>query len=94
MKRKKKGPGSAKQRGPLKVTIKNYHQTRRCVNADTEEFNVIACNGFSDLDPLRIKIHRGPEKRSRRRRKQSDPEQLVWAEVMEWITKLNSEGAA
>ena len=93
MKRKKKGPGSAKQRAPLKVTIKNYHQTRRCVNADTEESNVIACNGFSDLDPLRIKIHRTPKTRSRRR-KQLDPEQLVWAAVEEWLVKLNDEGVA
>ena len=94
MKREKKGPSWAKQWGQSRLTIKNYHQTVRCVNGDTHENDVIACQGFRDLDPLRIKIHRGPEKRSRRRRKQSDPEQLVWAEVMEWITKLNSEGAA
>jgi hypothetical protein len=33
---KKKGPGSAKQRGLSKLTINNYDNTLRGVNADTE----------------------------------------------------------
>lgn len=94
MKPKEKSPGSAKQRGLSKLTIKNYHRTLRCVNTDTQESDVIACQGFTDVDPLRIKVHRGPKTRSRRRRKQADPEQLVWAEVLEWLVKLNNEAAS
>jgi hypothetical protein len=94
MKRKKKGPGSAKQRGLSKLTVKNYHQTLRCVDTDADECKTIACQGFRDLDPLRVKVHRAPKKRSRRRQKQPDPEQLVWAEAEQWLMKLNDEGAA
>ena len=93
MKRKKKGPGSGKQWGQSKLTINNYDKTLRCVNTDTEESSDIRCKGFTDLDPPRIKVHRAPKTRSRRR-KQCDPEQLVWAEVEEWLTKLNDKAAA
>jgi hypothetical protein len=94
MRRKKKGPGSAKQRGPLKLTINNYNKTLRCVNTEAAESNVIRCEGFPDLDPLRIKVHIALKPPARRRRKQSDPDQLVWVEADEWLTELNDKAAA
>ena len=92
MKPKKKGPSSGKQRGLSKLTIKNYHQTLRCVDTEAEEPKTIACQGFRDLDPLRVKVHRAFKKRSGRR-KRHNPEQLVWAEVEEWLKNLNEKAA-
>jgi hypothetical protein len=94
MKRKKKGLGSAKQRGPLKLTITNYHEPVRCVNNKDTDDGVIACQGFTDLDPLRINVHLALKTRPKGRRKEPDPEQLVWIEVDEWLTKLNEKGPA
>jgi hypothetical protein len=93
MKLKKKGPSSAKKWGLSKVTLKNYHQTLRCVDTSGEESKVIPCSGYRNVDPLRIKIHRVPKRRSRRR-KRHNPEQLVWAEVEEWLENLNEKAAA
>jgi hypothetical protein len=91
MKPKKKGPGSAKQRGLSKLTISNYNKTLRCVNYGSTESDSIECKGFTDIDPSRIKIHRSKRKRNL---KLSQAEQLVWDEVERWLQRLNEKDVA
>jgi hypothetical protein len=91
MKRKKKGPGSAKQRDLSKLTISNYAKTLRCVNSDSAESDSIRCKGFTDIDPSRIKIHRA---KRRRKPRQSQAEQLIWDEFERWVRGLNEKEVA